>query len=135
MNVFGVFDGPWLRAVYGQQTDAPEGAIALLDWVQPVAPAAGMQLRFADAPVPETASLSAGLLYWADPRSEADRASAARAQRDALLAQSDWMVTRAFELATPVPAAWSAYRQALRDVTLQPGFPDTITWPEQPTTS
>ena len=29
-------------------------------------------------------------------------------------------------------AAWATYRQALRDVTAQDGFPWTITWPAQP---
>lgn len=27
---------------------------------------------------------------------------------------------------------WATYRQALRDVTTQSGFPWTITWPEMP---
>jgi hypothetical protein len=53
----------------------------------------------------------------------------ARTQRDALLSQSDW---------TQVPdapvdqAAWAQYRQALRDVPQQSGFPGDITWPVKP---
>jgi len=57
------------------------------------------------------------------------QAAQARSQRDALLSQSDW---------TQVPdapvdqAAWAEYRQALRDVPQQAGFPTEITWPQKP---
>lgn len=50
-------------------------------------------------------------------------------KRDFLLQQSDW---------TQLPdapvdhAAWAVYRQQLRDVPLQPGFPLNIVWPVQP---
>lgn len=56
-------------------------------------------------------------------------ASQMRARRNQLLAQCDWT-----QLAdSPVDkAAWSAYRQQLRDVTSQAGFPDSIAWPAQP---
>jgi len=53
----------------------------------------------------------------------------ARSQRDALLSQSDW--TQAPD--APVDQqAWAEYRQALRDVPLQTGFPTDITWPTKP---
>jgi len=58
----------------------------------------------------------------------ASRASGIRFERDRLLAATDWAalsdVTMSPEMA--------AYRQALRDVTAQPGFPDTVTWPAKP---
>lgn len=57
----------------------------------------------------------------------------ARAERDRLLADCDWVVTRAFETTTPVPPPWAAYRAALRNLPQQPGFPDAITWPVPPT--
>jgi hypothetical protein len=57
---------------------------------------------------------------------------AARVQRDALLRASDWVVLRAYERGEPVPAAWASYRQALRDVPSQEGFPDSVNWPEAP---
>ena len=34
--------------------------------------------------------------------------------------------------ATADKAAWATYRQALRDITAQAGFPWTITWPDAP---
>jgi hypothetical protein len=58
----------------------------------------------------------------------ASRASAIRLERDRLLAETDWTalsdVTMSPEMA--------AYRQALRDVPAQPGFPDNVTWPAKP---
>ena len=46
-----------------------------------------------------------------------------RAERARLLAETDWLVTRAIERSEPIPAAWQEYRQALRDIPQQPGFP------------
>jgi hypothetical protein len=55
-----------------------------------------------------------------------------RAERDMMLAQTDW--TQAPD-ATVDRAAWVAYRQALRNITEQPGFPADIVWPEPPPTT
>tara|TARA_R110000868_G_scaffold380464_1_gene646473 strand:+ start:721 stop:1176 length:456 start_codon:yes stop_codon:yes gene_type:complete len=56
-------------------------------------------------------------------------ASAVRQQRDSKLAETDW--TQLTD--SPVDkAAWATYRQALRDVPTQSGFPWTIDWPVQP---
>jgi len=53
----------------------------------------------------------------------------ARARRDQLLTASDW--TQVYD--APVDqAAWAAYRQALRDIPQQEGFPATVVWPTQP---
>lgn len=63
-------------------------------------------------------------------QSEAEyRGKEARALRDSLLAACDW--TQVAD--APVDqAAWSTYRQALRDLPDQAGFPDNVTWPEKP---
>lgn len=66
------------------------------------------------------------------------KAAAVRAERDKLLAESDWVVTKAVEqnaqdgLGIQVPQVWLDYRQALRDIPQQPGFPDNVTWPTAP---
>ena len=53
----------------------------------------------------------------------------ARNKRDALLSQSDW--TQIAD--APVDqAAWATYRQALRDVPEQEGFPENVIWPTPP---
>ena len=57
------------------------------------------------------------------------QATAVRADRTKRLADSDWT-----QLAdsTADKEAWATYRQALRDITDQAGFPWTITWPDAP---
>ena len=56
-------------------------------------------------------------------------ADEAREHRDELLAVSDW--TQVSD--APVDqAAWAIYRQALRDIPDQEGFPSEIAWPTQP---
>ena len=39
-----------------------------------------------------------------------------RDERDRLIGQSDWRITKAKETSTNIPAAWKTYRQALRDL-------------------
>lgn len=52
-----------------------------------------------------------------------------RSERNILLAQSDW---------TQLPdapvdkVAWATYRQELRDITSQAGFPNDVIWPVRP---
>ena len=61
---------------------------------------------------------------------ENDRqSSSVRADRNARLAATDW--TQIADSTADKPA-WAAYRQALRDVPAQVGFPQSVTWPEQP---
>jgi hypothetical protein len=69
---------------------------------------------------------------WQDIRNADQLAADSRRLRDQKLARSDWIVTRSAERNEPVPSEWAAYRQALRDVPQQPGFPETITWPTPP---
>jgi hypothetical protein len=61
-----------------------------------------------------------------------EQAKSVRTTRDTKLAECDWRVIKAAETATTLDAAWATYRQALRDVTGQSGFPWTITWPDAP---
>jgi len=63
---------------------------------------------------------------------DAEQAKSVRTTRDTKLAECDWRVIKAAETATTLDAAWATYRQALRDVTTQSGFPWTITWPDAP---
>jgi hypothetical protein len=52
-----------------------------------------------------------------------------RAQRNALLAACDW--TQVAD--APVDdLAWAVYRQALRDIPDQAGFPASVEWPVAP---
>lgn len=68
--------------------------------------------------------------WVAEPTTEAHW-RVVRAERDRRLAATDWLVVKAAERGEPIPEAWRAYRQALRDVTSQPD-PLAIEWPEVP---
>jgi hypothetical protein len=60
---------------------------------------------------------------------DSERAVVVRRDRDIKLKECDW--TQITD--SPVnKETWATYRQSLRDVPLQEGFPWTITWPTQP---
>ena len=63
---------------------------------------------------------------------DATAATSVRAQRDHLLAETDWIVIMHTERGTNIPAEWELYRQALRDITGQAGFPHQVEWPVKP---
>ncbi len=65
-------------------------------------------------------------------RLDEEAAKSVRAQRDAQLAESDWMVIRSAETGVALDSNWATYRQALRDITAQAGFPHSVTWPDKP---
>ena len=61
-----------------------------------------------------------------------DAEAQVRAQRNNLIAETDWVVVMAKETGTNIPAAMKTYRQALRDLPSAEGFPHTMTWPTKP---
>lgn len=61
---------------------------------------------------------------------ERELARNARIRRDRLLAQSDWTQMPDAPLGDAARALWAEYRQMLRDVPVQDGFPQRIAWPE-----
>jgi len=63
---------------------------------------------------------------------DADQAKSVRQTRDDKLKECDWVVIKNLETNSNIPGAWEVYRQALRDVPTQSGFPWTITWPDAP---
>lgn len=56
------------------------------------------------------------------------KAEIARNQRFFLLMETDWWASSDLTMT----AAQAAYRQALRDISSQEGFPENIIWPEKP---
>jgi len=62
--------------------------------------------------------------------------AAFRAERNRRLAGTDWIAVKAYERGEPVPEAWAAYRQALRDLPAQltdeQVLAGDIPWPEPP---
>jgi len=79
---------------------------------------------FPNAPTPEKPN------YNPDQRQLEQESSEARTKRNALLSDSDWSVLPDAPVADQ--QAWIDYRQALRDVPQQAGFPTAIDWPEEP---
>jgi len=57
---------------------------------------------------------------------------AVRADRDQRLSKTDWRVLKAYESGGTENSVWVSYRQALRDVPAQAGFPWSIAWPIEP---
>lgn len=55
-----------------------------------------------------------------------------RQERDGLLTASDWTQVADGPLSSTTRVAWAAYREALRNVPQQEGFPATIEWPTAP---
>ena len=83
----------------------------------------GNTLCFTNNPVP------------AEPTPEeikAQREAEVRAGRDARIAETDWTQVLDAPITTPCREAFRVYRQALRDVPQQAGFPEEVIWPEKP---
>ena len=55
-------------------------------------------------------------------------ASDLRGQRDQLLKETDWMALSDVTMSSEM----TSYRQALRDITDQTGFPYSVIWPTKP---
>ena len=64
---------------------------------------------------------------WA-AASDARAAESVRSDREERLAKTDWLALSD----TTMSSEWTTYRQALRDISAQAGFPNTITWPTKP---
>ena len=59
----------------------------------------------------------------------AGKAASVRATRNQKLADTDW--TQLADSSAPA-TVWGTYRQALRDIPAQSGFPNSVTWPTEP---
>lgn len=89
-------------------------------------------------PRPEREGVLFNVAAWAwedEPVNAEERAAglwaAARERRAALLTQSDWTQVTDAPLSPEARRLWAQYRQALRDITLQPD-PANIVWPTPP---
>jgi hypothetical protein len=86
---------------------------------------------FTDRPATDTEPAKTAAEQEAEYKAmkDAEQAKAVRDQRTEKLKDSDW--TQVAD--APVDkATWATYRQALRDVTKQSGFPWAIDWPVAP---
>ena len=72
-------------------------------------------------------ALSEDEIAAVNAENEAQQDYLVRSQRDSLLQQSD-----VYALADRITDELTAYRQALRDIPAQAGFPASVTWPTKP---
>ena len=56
-----------------------------------------------------------------------------RAKRDYLISQTDYLLQPDYPISAEDLEKVKAYRQALRDIPEQEGFPDNVVWPEEVT--
>lgn len=66
-----------------------------------------------------------------DP-TDADIAERVRAERDRRLAETDWYMMPDYPADPEILEVVKNYRKALRDITLQSGFPRDVEWPVMP---
>lgn len=59
-------------------------------------------------------------------------AKAIRQERGEKLTKCDWTMLSDSPLSDDAKTEWQAYRQALRDITTDSGFPHSVTWPTEP---
>ena len=71
-------------------------------------------------------------IYLTDAEYDTVLAASARQKRDRLIAATDYLVTPDYPISDDRLAKIKIYRQALRDIPEQAGFPRTITWPDKP---
>lgn len=65
-------------------------------------------------------------------KSDDELAAEIRAARDVLLSETDHLVMPDYPISEEDLSLVKAYRQALRDITEQEGFPRSVEWPEKP---
>ena len=71
-------------------------------------------------------------LAYAKAQEAEQLAANARTQRDKLLSDTDWTQTDDAPLSSEDKESVRKYRQALRDITAQSGFPQEVKWPQKP---
>lgn len=75
-------------------------------------------------------SWNATTCEWEDNRTTDEAAESVRLERTQRLQATDW--TQLGDIDTAVKASYTAYRQSLRDIPEQEGFPFNVVWPELP---
>lgn len=101
----------------GSSIEIPEGATEVDTFYDLRPPQAGFKFDLASE-------------AWVDCRSDEEKASEVRETRNELLRQTDW--TQVADVPVTIKQPYTDYRQALRDITEQSGFPDNVTWPDAP---
>jgi len=131
----GVFEALGVDVVFDTPKPSPSGSYKVIvrdgveqnsknNWIQKWKE----EDRFADTTVDGVTTTKAEHEEAYQAKLDASAATETRFKRDGLLAETDWLGLSDVTMSS----AWATYRQALRDVPEQSGFPHTITWPDKP---
>ena len=82
---------------------------------------------FVDMTADEITEFNAKQAEW-DAGADDRKAEEVRRERDIKLSATDWRASSDLTMSTE----WATYRQALRDITTQEGFPNSVVWPTEP---
>lgn len=120
-----IFLNPLWRDSYVAAGTWPEDAVEVTD-------AVFAEFGIGQSPEGKMRGVENGRPVWVDapPPADSELAVGIRMQRDALLRDSDW--TQAADVPEATAKPWREYRNLLRDVPQQPGFPQSVTWPDRP---
>ena len=80
----------------------------------------------------ESAGIGGIAIILTDAEYDTVLAASARQKRDRLIVATDYLVTPDYPISADRLAKVKTYRQALRDIPEQSGFPRTIIWPDKP---
>jgi hypothetical protein len=69
---------------------------------------------------------------WVDVNARQLTENVVKEKRNQLLFASDWTQIPNNPLTAQQQTNWATYRQELRDITIQSGYPFNITWPTEP---
>ena len=110
--------------VYSVQSSFPQTDLNEIDYEIGLCPNAGFQFNVNSK-------------TWVDVRTEQQKYDEAAQPiiqtRNQLLSISDWTQIPNNPLTTDQQTAWATYRQELRDITAQSGYPFNVIWPTPPT--
>ncbi len=101
----------------------------LAEWIAKYPGSAVRPNREGDAVVGQIEDASGAL---SDPLPQPPTAGEVRAERNARISATDWTQLSDAPLTADRKAAFAAYRQALRDLPTQNGFPGAVEWPVEP---
>lgn len=115
------------------ETELPEGIVIVNGQVPSSYDAATQNFEYADEPtlIDGEWQLAITVTDKTDAEIESERLSLEnffREKRNTLLAETDWWANSDVIMTDEQ----RAYRQALRDIPAQAGFPENITWPTKP---
>lgn len=109
--------------VYSVQSSFPQTDLTEIDYEIGLCPNAGFQFNVNSK-------------TWIDVRTEQQKYDEAAQPiiqtRNQLLSISDWTQIPNNPLTTDQQTAWATYRQELRDITTQSGYPFNVIWPTPP---